>query len=108
MLGIFDDIVNSLDIKIVPKWFRLVEIAWIAGTKNSGGLLSQHPSESSDGESVVRYLRSSTVLTQATHDAILPEQIQRMFVYQVKDDGLATLKLKDFVRIACIAVNVKQ
>jgi hypothetical protein len=98
MLGIFRDIVDSLEIKIVLKWLWLVEMVSIAGAKNSGGLLSQHPSESSsDCELVVRYLPSSTILTPATHDAN---------VYQVKDDGPATFK--HLVLLSCVALNVKQ
>ena len=91
-------VVDSLEIKIVLKWLWLVEMVSIAGAKNSGGLLSQHPSESSsDCELVVRYLPSSTILTPATHDAN---------VYQVKDDGPATFK--HLVLLSCVALNVKQ
>ena len=98
MLGIFRDIVDSLEIKIVLKWLWLVEMVSIAGAKNNGGLLSQHPSESSsDCELVVRYLPSSTILIPATHDAN---------VYQVKDDGPATFK--HLVLLSCVALNVKQ
>ena len=90
MPGIFGDTVDSLESKMVLKWLWLVEMVSIAGTQNSGGLLSQHPSESSsDCELVVRYLPSSTILTQATHDAILPKQIQHMFKWRMMDQQLS-------------------